>query len=103
MICVMIGRAAGAAETSLHPFHVHPGHEFEGLQIVRRRGQTMVLAVCGCGAVLDIAEAAFSPCPVCGGAGESCARCGGSGEVIDHAALRWRLPYKREEWHADDA
>ncbi len=68
-------------------FHVHPGHRFEGFELVEG---SLLLARCSCGAVLDEAEARFAGCPACGGNGAGCARCGGSGEVVDHAALLWR-------------
>jgi hypothetical protein len=68
-------------------FHVHPGHGFEGFELV---GGSLLVARCDCGAVLDEAEACFTACPECGGRGGACARCGGSGQVIDHAALLWR-------------
>ena len=71
-------------------FHVHPGHAFEGFELVQRPdGQPMLVARCDCGEVLDVAEPRFVPCPECPGRG--CARCGGTGRAIDHAALEWRL------------
>jgi hypothetical protein len=69
------------------PFHVHPGHAFEGFELVEG---PLLEARCECGAVLDVAEARFALCPDCGGRGDGCSRCGGSGRVIDHAALLWR-------------
>ncbi len=90
MICAM--RAPG-------PFHVHRGHEFEGFRI--ERGGTVLVARCACGAVLDVAGAAFAPCRECSGQG--CSRCGGSGEVVDHAALVWRALEEREDEDGDDA
>jgi len=69
------------------PFHVHPGHRFEGFELVEG---SLLVARCDCGAVLDEAEAAFTACPECGGRAGVCARCAGTGRVIDHAALRWR-------------
>ncbi len=77
-------------------FHVHPGHAFEGFELVEDSGaSSLLLARCDCGAVLDVAPARFAPCPDCRGqpAGPSpCARCGGRGRVIDHAALEWQTP-----------
>jgi hypothetical protein len=70
------------------PFHVHPGHVFEGFEL--SEGEALLLARCGCGAVLDVAEARFAACPDCGGSDAGCPRCGGSGRVVDHAALLWR-------------
>ena len=67
-------------------FHVHRGHAFEGFELV----DTLVQARCACGAVLDIADAAYDECPDCDG--ESCSRCGGTRRVVNHAALEWRLP-----------
>jgi hypothetical protein len=73
------------------PFHVHSGHAFDGFELIERTDAAPVLlARCGCGAVLDIADARFAPCPECGGSGVGCVRCGGGGRVVDHAALRWR-------------
>ncbi len=69
-------------------FHVHRGHAFAGFQIE----DGLVVARCGCGEVLDWAEAEYARCPECGGAGEACVRCDGTGLVVDHAALSWRLP-----------
>lgn len=100
MICPAMGRDAAEAQQALGSFHVHAGHAFEGVQIQRRRGETILLARCTCGAVLDVADAAFAPCPECGGEGP-CPRCGGTGLVIDHAALEWRLPTEKEERDAD--
>lgn len=69
-------------------FHVHPGHSFEGFELVEGpEGRPMLQARCDCGEVLDVAEARFAPCPEC--AGHGCARCGDSGRVVDHAALEW--------------
>jgi hypothetical protein len=102
MICPMTGRGVGVTGP-LGPFHVHPGHEFEGFQIEPRQGGAIVAARCACGAVLDVADAVLVPCPECEGAGQACSRCGGTGQVIDHAALRWRLPVDGEERDADDA
>jgi hypothetical protein len=75
------------------PFHVHPGHAFAGFELaVGSGGSAVLLARCDCGAVLDVAEARFAPCPDCGGRGAGCSRCGGDGRVVDHAALEWRPP-----------
>lgn len=78
------------------PFHVHPGHAFEGFELVQDSGGSpLLLARCDCGAVLDVAQARFMPCPDCRAqtaGGSRCARCGGSGRVIDHAALQWQAP-----------
>jgi hypothetical protein len=76
-------------------FHVHPGHEFEGFELVAAVDRPPMLhARCHCGEVLDVAEARFAPCPKCDGA--ACVRCGGTGRIVDHAALEWRLP--RRSW-----
>jgi hypothetical protein len=74
-----------AVTGGIPPFHVHRGHDFEGFELV----ETLLLARCSCGAVLDVADAHFSACPDCVGQG-ACPRCGGTGRVIDHAALEWR-------------
>ena len=72
------------------PFHVHPGHLFEGFELVEPAGEPpMLLACCSCGEVLDTAQARFARCPGCDGRGSDCARCGGTGRVVDHAALEW--------------
>lgn len=72
-------------------FHVHPGHAFEGFELVDRpTGPPMLVARCQCGEVLDIAAARFALCPECSGGG--CLRCGATGRVVDHAALEWRTP-----------
>jgi hypothetical protein len=72
-------------------FHVHPGHAFEGFELVERaKARPSLLARCGCGAVLDIADAVFARCPECLGRDTACPRCGGTGRVVDHAALEWR-------------
>jgi hypothetical protein len=78
--------AAGAK--GVPPFHVHPGHVFEGFELAE--GGTLLQARCGCGEVLDVAEARFADCPECGGRQAACSRCAGTGRVIDHAALEWR-------------
>jgi hypothetical protein len=76
---------------ALEPLRVHPGHEFEGFEILTQTGGARVLvARCRCGATLGIADAAFARCPECGAGGEPCSRCGSTGEVVDHAALHWR-------------
>ena len=67
-------------------FHIHRGHAFDGFEL--RDG--LLVALCACGARLDVAEAAYAACPECGGA-HDCVRCAGSGVVVDHAALVWRL------------
>jgi hypothetical protein len=75
------------------PFHVHPGHAFEGFEVVERPGGAAVLlARCACGAVLDVADARFAVCPRCAGADPACRRCAGAGRVVDHAALQWHPP-----------
>jgi hypothetical protein len=72
-------------------FHVHPGHAFEGFELVEGPdGPPMLVARCHCGEVLDVAEARFALCPEC--AGRGCMRCGATGRIVDHAALEWRLP-----------
>ncbi|MBV9423373.1 MAG: hypothetical protein JOZ98_10710 [Solirubrobacterales bacterium] len=72
-------------------FHVHPGHAFEGFELVERPDTVPVLvARCECGAVLDTADACFARCPMCFGRESMCPRCGGTGHVVDHAALEWR-------------
>ena len=80
-------RKAEGFAAGLGPFHVHRGHAFEGFEL--RRGE--LVALCACGATLDVADAAFSSCPECTGEGE-CVRCDGTGLIVDHAALAWRLP-----------
>jgi len=78
------------ADIGIPPFHVHPGHAFEGFELLERVGRSaLLLARCGCGVVLDVAEARFARCPDCAGGGGGCARCGGSGRIVDHAALEW--------------
>jgi hypothetical protein len=78
------GRLGGVAA-----FHVHPGHAFEGFELVERPNATPILvARCQCGEVLDAAEARFAACPEC--AGGDCVRCGGTGSIVDHTALEWR-------------
>ncbi len=79
------GRSDGVAA-----FHVHPGHAFEGFELIGHPNTTpMLVARCQCGEVLDVAEARFAPCPEC--TGGDCVRCGGTGRVVDHAALEWRV------------
>ncbi len=68
-------------------FHVHRGHAFEGFEL---RAAGVLAALCECGTTLDVATAVFVACPGC--TGDACLRCAGSGEVVDHAALEWRLP-----------
>jgi hypothetical protein len=101
MICFMRRRAV--ARDAVGPFHVHPGHLFEGFQIERRGGRELLVARCACGEVLDVAEPRFDACPECAQGEPGCARCGGTGRVIDHTALLWRLPDETEERDADDA
>jgi hypothetical protein len=102
MICRMKGESA-AAGYALESFHVHAGHAFEGFQIERRDERELLVARCACGEELDVADAVFALCPECDGAGERCLRCDGTGRVVDHAALRWRLPEGTEDRDADDA
>ena len=46
------------------PFHVHPGHLFEGFELVEPEGEPpMLLARCSCGEVLDTAQARFTRAP----------------------------------------
>jgi hypothetical protein len=81
----------GMSVQGIPPFHVHPGHAFDGFEVVQRPDAPAVLhARCDCGAVLDVAEAHFARCPDCLGRGTECRRCGGTGRVVDHAALEWR-------------
>ena len=83
----MAGTAA-AARSGLGPFHVHPGHDFEGFRIESRDdGRTLLLALCACGELLDVADAAFAPCPDCCGGSGACGRCAGTGRVIDHGTI----------------
>jgi hypothetical protein len=83
-------RATGSSG-GIPAFHVHPGHTFEGFELVERpAGTPMLVARCHCGEVLDVAEARFAACPAC--AGTACVRCGGTGRIVDHSALEWRLP-----------
>jgi hypothetical protein len=78
------------AGTGIPPFHVHPGHAFEGFELLERAGKSpLLLARCGCGTVLDVAEARFARCPECADRGGACARCEGTGRILDHAALQW--------------
>jgi hypothetical protein len=78
------GRSGGGAA-----FQVHPGHAFEGFELVARpNAAPMLVARCHCGEVLDVAEARFASCPDC--AGGECVRCGGTRRIVDHAALEWR-------------
>jgi hypothetical protein len=87
MIGLIMGAELETAGAGIGPFHVHRGHAFEGFEL---RPDGVLTAICGCGATLDQADAAFAPCPSC--AGEHCRRCGGTGAVVDHAALAWQLP-----------
>ena len=78
------------ASIGIPPFHVHSGHSFEGFELLERAGNPpLLLARCGCGEVLDVAEARFAACPECSGGEGACARCAGTGRVVDHAALQW--------------
>ncbi len=87
---------SGPGGRSLGPFHVHRGHAFDGVRIVDRDGRPLLEARCHCGDLLDVADASFSPCPECRATGRrDCMRCRGTGEIIDHAALAWRLPTAR--------
>jgi hypothetical protein len=70
-------------------FGVHVEHPFEGFEIARVGGLDVLLARCGCGAVLDRALAVYAGCPDCGGGRRACLRCGGTGRVVDHARLTW--------------
>jgi hypothetical protein len=79
------------SERGIPPFNVHPGHAFEGFELVERQDASpLLLAYCDCGVVLDVAVARFTDCPVCTGRDPACMRCGGTGRVVDHAALEWR-------------
>jgi hypothetical protein len=72
-------------------FHVHPGHAFEGFELVQcPNAAPMLIARCQCGEILDVAEARFASCRECAGGG--CVRCGGTGRIVDHGALEWRVP-----------
>jgi mannose/cellobiose epimerase-like protein (N-acyl-D-glucosamine 2-epimerase family) len=86
------------AGPALAPLRVHPGHEFEGFEILTQvDGARVLQARCACGASLGVADAAFAACPDCAGGGAACTRCGGTGEVVDHAALHWRNPDDTED------
>jgi hypothetical protein len=77
-------------------FDVHPGHAFEGFQLVdTEAGDVVLVARCECGTVLDVATAAFRACPECDGRETACVRCAGTGRVVDHAELAWRAPTRR--------
>jgi hypothetical protein len=79
-----------ASAQGIPPFHVHPGHVFEGFELVERSDAPPMLVVrCGCGAVLDSAEARLQRCPACDASDSSRGRCAGTGRVIDPAALEW--------------
>ena len=81
------------SEHGIPPFHVHPGHAFQGFELVERQDASPVLlAHCDCGAVLDVAVARFTPCPDCTRGDPACMRCGGTGRVVDHTALEWQAP-----------
>ena len=81
------GAERARGESGIGSFHVHRGHAFEGFEL---RGDELA-ALCSCGSTLDVADAVFSRCPACRGAGD-CLRCAGTGAVVDHAALAWRQP-----------
>ena len=66
-------------------------------------GRIAFLHPSACGSVLDVADAAFARCPECDGGGRPCPRCGTTGQIIDHAALRWRLPDEEEARDANNA
>jgi hypothetical protein len=81
----------GIRAQGIPPFHVHPGHAFEGFELVEPiDGGALLISRCSCGADLDVADARFVACPDCAGRGAACRRCGGSGRVVDHTALEWR-------------
>jgi hypothetical protein len=81
-------------------FHIHPGHAFEGFELVdEARPSPLLLARCDCGAVLDVADARFARCPDCFGDDTECMRCAGTGRVIEHEALEWRAPAADERGH----
>jgi hypothetical protein len=83
--------SGGISAQGIPPFHVHPGHAFEGFELVERPdGSALLLARCDCGEVLDAADARFARCPDCGGRDAACVRCSGCGRVVDHTALEWR-------------
>jgi hypothetical protein len=93
MLSILMAASVSASGNGIPPFHVHPGHAFEGFELVERPdGPPTMLARCDCGAVLDLADALFARCPVCFGRETTCTRCGGTGRVVDHAALEWRAP-----------
>jgi hypothetical protein len=86
----MVGSGATGAD-GIPLFHVHPGHAFEGFELVERPGcPALLVARCDCGEVLDVADARLADCPDCRGRDRACRRCGGSGHVVEHAALHWR-------------
>jgi hypothetical protein len=82
--------AGGTGGAGIPPFHVHPGHAFEGFELAQAPQSSVLLARCSCGAILDLADARFAPCPECSGEQPACRRCAGTASVIDHAALQWR-------------
>src|SRR5438045_5676814 len=85
--------SSGSGAEGLPAFHVHPGHAFDGFELVKRTdGAWVLLARCDCGEVLDVADAQFIECPDCSARDAGCMRCGGSRRVVDHAALQWRPP-----------
>jgi hypothetical protein len=82
-------RGTTSSSEGLGPFHVHPGHAFEGFELaVAPSTPPTLVALCECGDVLGVAEGRFAACPEC--AGGACLRCGGTGRIVDHAALEWR-------------
>jgi hypothetical protein len=83
-------RASGLGGDGIPPFHVHPGHAFEGFELAPGPESGLLLARCSCGAILDVACARFAPCPECSGDQPACPHCAGTASVIDHAALEWR-------------
>jgi hypothetical protein len=80
-----VGTLTETTSPGIGSFHVHRGHAFAGFEL---RPEGVLVALCDCGELLDVADAAFARCPECAGA--SCPRCGGTGAVVDHASLVWR-------------
>jgi hypothetical protein len=86
-----ITTGGGSSPGGIPPFHVHPGHAFEGFELVESRsGSPILVARCACGTVLDVADAQFAGCPDCSGHDPGCVRCQGTGRVIDHSGVAWR-------------
>jgi hypothetical protein len=86
-----ITTGGGSSPGGIPPFHVHPGHAFEGFELVESRsGSPILVTRCACGTVLDVADAQFAGCPDCSGHDPGCVRCQGTGRVIDHSGLAWR-------------